>query len=164
MLQPQTCDGSWTADSIDAMVEYVKSTHRVDEERIYLTGLSLGGGGTWTYASSRPGKLAAIVPIAGTEKAQSLIQAASHVPTWAFHNYNDTNVGDRMPLTVAVSTDGGKTWPHKRNIVNIPGDTAAYPYIIETADGRIHGVYTSEERSVINYFQMDESDVTRSNQ
>lgn len=93
VLQPQTCDGSWTADSIDAMVEYVKSTHRVDEERIYLTGLSLGGGGTWTYASSRPGKLAAIVPIAGTEKAQSLIQAASHVPTWAFHNYNDTNVG-----------------------------------------------------------------------
>jgi predicted neuraminidase len=74
--------------------------------------------------------------------------------------YNDTNVGDRMPLTVAISTDGGKTWPYKRNIVNIPGDTAAYPYVIEAADGRIHGVYTSQERSVVNHFVMDEEDIT----
>jgi predicted neuraminidase len=74
--------------------------------------------------------------------------------------YNDTNVGDRMPLTVAISTDGGKTWPYKRNIVNIPGDTAAYPYVIVAADGRIHGVYTSQERSVVNHFVMDEEDIT----
>ena len=73
--------------------------------------------------------------------------------------YNDTNIGDRMPLTVAISTDHGKTWPHRRNIVNIPGDTAAYPYVIETADGRLHGVYTSQERTVINHFVMDEDDI-----
>jgi predicted peptidase len=93
ILEPQTCDSSWTAASIDAMVEYIKTTHRVDEDRIYITGLSLGGGGTWTYAAAHPTKVAAIVPIAGTEKALSSIQAASQVPTWAFHNFNDTNVG-----------------------------------------------------------------------
>jgi predicted neuraminidase len=76
--------------------------------------------------------------------------------------YNDTNVGDRMPLTVAISTDDGKSWPHKRHIVNIPGDTAAYPYIIQSADGRLHGVYTSAERTIVNHFEMDESDVTES--
>ncbi|MEX2306107.1 MAG: sialidase family protein [Pirellulales bacterium] len=74
--------------------------------------------------------------------------------------YNDTNVGDRMPLTVAISVDNGKTWPYSRNIVNQPGDTAAYPYIIESADGRIHGVYTSQERTVINYFVLEEEDIT----
>lgn len=76
--------------------------------------------------------------------------------------YNDTNVGDRMPLTVAISTDGGKTWPHKRNILNIPGDTAAYPYIIEAADGTLHGVYTSQERTVVNHFTFTEADIANS--
>lgn len=73
--------------------------------------------------------------------------------------YNDSFYGERMPLTMRVSADNGKTWPHARNIVNKPGDTAAYPFIIETADGRIHGVYTSQERTVINHFVLDEADI-----
>jgi predicted neuraminidase len=74
--------------------------------------------------------------------------------------YNDSFYGERMPLTMRVSSDDGKTWPHVRNIVNKPGDDAAYPYIIETADGRIHGVYTSQERTVINHFGLEEADIT----
>lgn len=74
--------------------------------------------------------------------------------------YNDNFDGDRMPLTMRVSTDCGATWSPPRNIVNKPGDSAAYPYIIQTADGRIHGVYTSDERTVINHFVIDEADIT----
>ncbi len=74
--------------------------------------------------------------------------------------YNDSFYGERMPLTMRVSTDNGTTWSHARNIVNKPGDTAAYPYIIETADGHIHGVYTSQERTVINHFDLEEADIT----
>lgn len=99
ILQPQTCS-SWNVSNIDAMIEYVKTQVRVDDERIYVTGLSLGGGGTWAYAASKYTKVAAIVPVAGTESALSSINAASHVPTWAFHNYNDTNVGPGLgPVT-----------------------------------------------------------------
>lgn len=71
--------------------------------------------------------------------------------------YNDTNLGDRMPLTVAISTDNDKTYPHRRHIVNKPGDTAAYPVAIQTRDGKIHVVYTSEERQVVNRAIFDES-------
>lgn len=92
ILQPQTCT-SWNAANIDAMIEYVKTQVRIDEDRIYVTGLSLGGGGTWSYAAGKPTKVAAIVPVAGTESALSSINNGSHVPTWAFHNYNDTNIG-----------------------------------------------------------------------
>jgi hypothetical protein len=67
-----------------------------------------------------------------------------------------------MPLTMRISTDGGKTWPTARELVNKPGDDAAYPYIIQTADGKIHGVYTSQERSVVNHFTLDEADVANS--
>ncbi len=75
--------------------------------------------------------------------------------------YNDNFEGDRMPLTMRVSTDCGKSWSAAHNVVNKPGDDAAYPYIIQTADGKIHGVYTSEERTVINHFVIDEADITK---
>ena len=76
--------------------------------------------------------------------------------------YNDSFHGERMPLTMRVSTDEGKTWPSFREIVNIPGDDAAYPFIVEAADGRIHGVYTSQERTVVNHFVLDEQDIVSS--
>jgi predicted neuraminidase len=71
--------------------------------------------------------------------------------------YNDTNVEDRMPLTVAISTDSDKTYPHRRNIVNKPGDTAAYPVAIQSRDGKIHVVYTSDDRQVVNRAVFEES-------
>jgi predicted neuraminidase len=76
--------------------------------------------------------------------------------------YNDSFHGERMPLTVRISKDQGKIWPYVRNIVNKPGDDAAYPYVIQSTDGRIHGVYTSDERSVINHFVLEEADITDS--
>lgn len=45
--------------------------------------------------------------------------------------FNDTNTGDRM-LSPAVSTDHDKTYPHRRNVIHKPGDTAAYPSAIQT--------------------------------
>lgn len=70
--------------------------------------------------------------------------------------YNDSKL-DRMPLTVSISTDGDKTYPHKRNIVQKEKDTAAYPFAIQTRDSKIHVVYTSESRSVINHAVFDEA-------
>jgi predicted neuraminidase len=71
--------------------------------------------------------------------------------------YNDNDQGERMPLTVAISTDSDKTYPYRRNIVNKPGDSAAYPIAIQTQDGKIHVMYTSERRTVINHAIFDES-------
>ena len=63
--------------------------------------------------------------------------------------YNDTMVG-RTPLVAALSTDGDKSYPHRRAIAEGPGDFA-YPIAVQTADGRIHVVYTSDGRRVINH-------------
>jgi len=70
--------------------------------------------------------------------------------------FNDTNTDDRMPLTVAISTDNDKTYPYRRNVINKPGDTAAYPSAIQTQDGRIHVVYTSGKRERIDHISFDE--------
>ncbi len=73
--------------------------------------------------------------------------------------YNDNANSTRMPLTAAISIDGGKTFPYQRNIVNKPGDSAAYPTAIQTSDGKIHVVYTSEKRTLINHAVFDETAV-----
>ena len=68
--------------------------------------------------------------------------------------YND-NMNDRTPLTVAVSTDGDKTYPYWRNIAG--GDnTFAYPYAIQTRDGKIHIIYTTNARTTIMHAVFDE--------
>jgi predicted neuraminidase len=68
--------------------------------------------------------------------------------------YND-NMNERTPLTVAISMDGDKTWPYSRNIGG--GDnTFAYPYAIQTRDGKIHIVYTTNERRTIMHAVFDE--------
>jgi predicted neuraminidase len=68
--------------------------------------------------------------------------------------YNDS-MKSRTPLTAALSTDGGKTFPYRRNVKNGPGDFA-YPYAVQTRDGQIHLVYTSHGRTVINRAIFDE--------
>jgi predicted peptidase len=86
----------WPAPSdVDAVINYSVKNFRIDETRIYITGLSMGGGATWDYASINAGKLAAIVPICGASyptsaKAQGI--ASSNLPVWAFHNEDDNTV------------------------------------------------------------------------
>jgi predicted neuraminidase len=73
--------------------------------------------------------------------------------------YNDSPV-DRTPLTVAISTDGGKTWPHRRAIATGDFDYA-YPYAIQGKDGKIRLIYTSHARSQINVATFDEAAITK---
>jgi predicted neuraminidase len=68
--------------------------------------------------------------------------------------YNDCFVG-RTPLTAALSDDGDKTYPHKRKIASGPGDFG-YPIAFQARDGKIHVVYTSERRTVVNHAEFDE--------
>ncbi len=80
--------------SIDGIVEYVKQKFRVDTNRIYLSGLSMGGSLTCDLGGEKPNKLAAIVPMAGvsidyatSNKCQMI--AANNLPVWAFHSNDD---------------------------------------------------------------------------
>ena len=68
--------------------------------------------------------------------------------------YNDSFRG-RSPLTVALSTDKDASYPHQRNVLDGPGDFG-YPMAFQAADGKIHLVYTSEKRSVVNHAVFDE--------
>ncbi len=74
--------------------------------------------------------------------------------------YNDS-MNDRTPLTVAISTDNDTSWPYRRNIME--GENSfAYPYAIQTRDGKIHVVFTTDERTVIMHAVFEESAILKS--
>ena len=86
---------SWPAFYVDLVVEHVKKTYRIDKDRIYLTGLSMGGGGCWVYTatnSTNAGKIAAIVPIAGHQSYSGFSTSSicsKKVKTWTIHGGAD---------------------------------------------------------------------------
>jgi len=63
---------------------------------------------------------------------------------------------DRTPLTVALSADGDKTWPHRKDLA-AGKDSFAYPVALQARDGRIHIVYSSNNRKVIQHAVIEES-------
>jgi predicted peptidase len=73
------------------MLAEVMKDYRVDRERIYLTGLSMGGFGTWTLAASRPEQWAAIAPICGGGDPAAA-EKIKNLPCWCFHGDADTAV------------------------------------------------------------------------
>lgn len=103
LISPQlkTTFGTWPTWYMDEVVEHVRSYLRVDPSRIYVTGLSLGGGGAWEYGYTFPQKVAALVPVCGgyntTSKACTL--ASNKIPIWASHGDKDTVV----PMTRTVN-------------------------------------------------------------
>ena len=57
--------GIWTTNDLDKLLSHLKQTLPIDESRIYLTGNSMGGYGTWLWASHRPQNFAAVAPVVG---------------------------------------------------------------------------------------------------
>jgi dienelactone hydrolase len=86
----------WPSGSdINDVINYAVNNYRVDQSRIYVTGLSMGGGATWDFGAAFPTRAAAIVPVCGAtypdqSKAQSIANAK--LPVWALHNDFDGTV------------------------------------------------------------------------
>lgn len=89
-------DGSYTpsakpSDSGAAalsLVDHIIETHPVNDKRVYITGISMGGFGTWEFMMRRPELFAAAAPMAGYSK-HSDAQKIAHIPIWIFHGATD---------------------------------------------------------------------------
>lgn len=86
--------GTWPANYVMDVLNHVKKYLRIDERRIYITGLSLGGFGTWTTLGAYPHVFAAAVPICsgGSALSKACNIAAENIPLWAFHGTDDNVV------------------------------------------------------------------------
>lgn len=83
-------DEWWSVDVLNALLDEVVETGRIDEDRVYCTGLSMGGYGTWELAFHYPDRFAAIIPICGGgESRRHRIDRLKHLPVWCFHGSDD---------------------------------------------------------------------------
>lgn len=89
ILSPQCpADQWWNIRDLDYLLEEILKNYNIDQDRIYLTGLSMGGFGTWAWAAEHPEKFAAIAPICGGGDPR-LAGALVDIPAWVFHGAKD---------------------------------------------------------------------------
>ena len=99
------------------LLDEVVESNDIDEDRIYITGLSMGGFGTWDLAAYSPERFAAIAPVCGggnTLDGKLLI----NLPTWVFHGAEDKVVPASFSesMAAAIRKAGGRPkvtiYPH----------------------------------------------------
>jgi len=77
-------------DLVLSKLDQILAEQNTDPNLVYITGLSMGGGGTWNMSSRYPNRFAAALPIAGVLTDTDYVPANQlEIPTWAFHARND---------------------------------------------------------------------------
>jgi predicted peptidase len=111
VVSPQCHEGEiWTdVDALGAILDEVATTYRVDPERVYVTGHSMGGRGALYAAYKMPERFAAIISLAPVGPITAWAGKLALVPLWLFHGPNDqfTPVKEVEELIHAVEAAGG---------------------------------------------------------
>ncbi|MFT3980763.1 MAG: T9SS type A sorting domain-containing protein [Ferruginibacter sp.] len=132
ILSPQF---TWfpSVNDIENVINYAIANYPVDINRVYLTGLSMGGAATWYYPGGNTyyaNRLAAIVPVCGatdpyTSYANNI--AATNLPVWATHNSGDPQVNVSVTNTLIDLINNRPSPPNplaKKTIFNVNGHDA----------------------------------------
>ena len=109
LISPQCPENEWwNNETLNALLDTIVEKYRVDESRIYCTGLSMGGFGTWSLAIQFPKRFAAIAPLCGGGDTRQVHKIAK-VPVWCFHGAKDTSVPieEDQKMVDQLKKDGG---------------------------------------------------------
>jgi predicted peptidase len=100
---------AWKAEQLIQLVDHVVENLHIDRDRVYVTGLSMGGFGTWRLVSKYPDRFAAALPICGGGKPETMAEKLTRVPIWAFHGARDEVVplAKSQEMVDAVRAAGG---------------------------------------------------------
>lgn len=110
VVSPQCPRGRWwDTDVLAALLDEVVGRLAADTDRIYVTGLSMGGFGTWNLGAASPQRFAALVPICGGGDPKTAAKLKG-VPVWAFHGGRDPVVRPEKSrqMVDAIKAAGGK--------------------------------------------------------
>jgi predicted peptidase len=118
VVSPQCPEGRvWDKEELIALLDDVIHRYKVDKSRVYLTGLSMGGYGTWGLGLAWPERFAAIVPICGGGDPVAILLASPQklaalkaLPVWAFHGAKDpvVKLEESQRMVAALRQIGGQ--------------------------------------------------------
>lgn len=91
-----------------ALLDHIVKTCKIDEDRIYLTGLSMGGYGSWRLAADHPERFAAVIPVCGAGNPADA-DKLRNLPIWAWHGTDDSAVPFQksVEMVEAIKKAGG---------------------------------------------------------
>eukprot|EP01125_Pyxidicula_operculata_P006327 TRINITY_DN2199_c0_g1_i2.p2 TRINITY_DN2199_c0_g1~~TRINITY_DN2199_c0_g1_i2.p2 ORF type:complete len:136 (+),score=31.48 TRINITY_DN2199_c0_g1_i2:740-1147(+) len=118
----------------------------IDEDRIYVTGLSMGGYGTWSIAMEYPDKFAAIAPVCGGGDATQ-VEKIKNVPVWIWHGDKDwiVTVKEAEDMKHALEACGGSV---KYSLVSGADHGTVIPAAYENGD--LYDWFLSHRRNTKN--------------
>lgn len=116
MIAPQCFTNGWWGgaplETAVAIIDQVAADYHIDPDRVYLTGLSMGGMGSWSAATAHPDRFAAVVPMSGNgDTSPAVVARVGAIPFWFFHAENDptVGVGGSDALVAALRNAGAST-------------------------------------------------------
>ncbi len=110
LVSPQCPQNTWWQPTeLTALLDQIEKDYQVDKDQIYVTGLSMGGFGTWQLAAYTPNRFAALAPVCGGGETY-WTDKFKHVPTWAFHGARDflVPVHRSQEMVFAMEAKGGE--------------------------------------------------------
>jgi len=116
IVAPQCTSSWWNTNVLQDLFKEVVKKYHVDTNRIYLTGMSMGGYGSWDWSEHYPQQFAAVVPICGAGTVNMACNL-KNVPVWAFHNADDptVNVQNSRDMVNAIKACGGTLIKYTEN-------------------------------------------------
>lgn len=108
-ISPQCPRGQyWSVMRLSALLDEAIATYQIDLNRVYLTGMSMGGYGTWYLAAAQPQRFAAIAPVCGGGNPDAAYKLKA-LPVWAFHGARDPVVplSESEAMVAALQACGG---------------------------------------------------------
>ena len=106
----------WQPHELSALLDDIVEKYKVDKDRIYITGLSMGGFGTWSLAGFSPDRFAALVPICGGGDPNTARRLA-RMAVWVFHGGKDPTVPLKRSEEMVEALKGGG----QRHVHGLPG-------------------------------------------
>ena len=121
----------WNSRELNQFLIKFTETYPIDKTRVYLTGISMGGHGTWSFATDFPQNFAAIAPLCGAGKPEKAKMRLKHLPVWIIH----LRQGQRRSCASRIGNDPGakisrwqceildlsgpRTWRNRRSLRSI---------------------------------------------
>ncbi|EPX56435.1 hypothetical protein D187_007777 [Cystobacter fuscus DSM 2262] len=129
VFTPRAATG-WQPAEVNAFIDFIIANYRVDTTRIYLTGISMGGYGSWTYAYAYGNRLAALAPMATNIGAPGpTVTTLLNVPVWGVHSFNDgTSLSAERSWLLGVTKNYGQN-----QMVGVPTPSATVTYLFSAS-------------------------------
>jgi len=110
LVSPQCPIGNrWNAEELAKLVDEMTNTFRIDRQRLYVTGLSMGGSGTWSLVAAYPEKFAAAMPLCGRGDLET-VGTLAKTPIWVLVGGKDREqtVQNCQEMAAALAKAGGE--------------------------------------------------------